>query len=65
MSCSLTFTVEARNPEAARCRTVLTNHYAGWTVGTPQTEETQNRLIAARNKAIVVSVDYRLCARSS
>ncbi|OAL53562.1 lipase esterase family protein [Pyrenochaeta sp. DS3sAY3a] len=35
-------------------------HGGGWTVGTPQTEETQNRLIAARNKAIVVSVDYRL-----
>ncbi|KAF2020075.1 lipase esterase family protein [Aaosphaeria arxii CBS 175.79] len=35
-------------------------HGGGWTVGMPQTEEGQNRLIAARNEAIVVSVNYRL-----
>ncbi|KAH7385685.1 lipase esterase family protein [Pyrenochaeta sp. MPI-SDFR-AT-0127] len=34
-------------------------HGGGWTVGTPQTEEGQNRMIAVRNNAIVVSVDYR------
>lgn len=32
---------------------------AGWTVGTPETEEAQNRLVAAKNQAVVVSVDYR------
>lgn len=54
--------VEASNLETAYHGTLLTNHYPGWTVGMPQTEEGQNRLIAARNKAIVVSVDYRLYA---
>ncbi|KAK9777149.1 putative Lipase esterase family protein [Seiridium cardinale] len=34
-------------------------HGGGWTVGSPETEEAQNRLIAARNEAVVVSVDYR------
>ncbi|KAH8648237.1 lipase esterase family protein [Ilyonectria robusta] len=32
---------------------------AGWTFGTPDAEEAQNRLVAAKNKAVVVSVDYR------
>lgn len=32
---------------------------AGWVLGSPETEEGQNRLIAAKNKAVVVSVDYR------
>ena len=36
-----------------------TEAQAGWTVGTPETEEAQNRHIAAKNKAVVVSVDYR------
>lgn len=31
----------------------------GWVVGTPETEEAQNRLIAVGNNAVVVSVDYR------
>ncbi|CAK7234688.1 hypothetical protein SBRCBS47491_009033 [Sporothrix bragantina] len=35
-------------------------HGGGWTVGTPETEEAQNRFVAARNGAVVVSVDYRL-----
>ncbi|KAH8896920.1 lipase esterase family protein [Thozetella sp. PMI_491] len=34
-------------------------HGGGWTVGTPETEETQNRLIAHKNNVVVVSVDYR------
>ncbi|KAI9745056.1 MAG: hypothetical protein M1818_001334 [Claussenomyces sp. TS43310] len=34
-------------------------HGGGWVVGTPETEEAQNRLIAAKNNAVVVSVDYR------
>ncbi|KAI0136172.1 lipase esterase family protein [Xylariales sp. AK1849] len=34
-------------------------HGGGWTVGTPETEEAQNRFIAAKNQAVVVSVDYR------
>lgn len=35
-------------------------HGGGWTVGTPETEEAQNRLVAAGTDAVVVSVDYRL-----
>ncbi|KAJ9145078.1 Lipase esterase family protein [Pleurostoma richardsiae] len=34
-------------------------HGGGWTVGTPETEEVQNRLVAVKNRAVVVSVDYR------
>ncbi|KAJ3530541.1 hypothetical protein NM208_g9281 [Fusarium decemcellulare] len=34
-------------------------HGGGWTVGSPETEENQNRLITVRNNAVVVSVDYR------
>ncbi|PMD33045.1 lipase esterase family protein [Hyaloscypha variabilis F] len=34
-------------------------HGGGWVVGTPETEEAQNRLIAVKCNAIVVSVDYR------
>jgi acetyl esterase/lipase len=36
-----------------------TDGHAGWTVGTPETEEAQNRQVAAKNKTVVVSVDYR------
>jgi hypothetical protein len=32
---------------------------AGWVLGQPETEEAQNRIIALKNKAVVVSVDYR------
>ena len=32
---------------------------AGWVLGSPETEEAQNRFIAMNNKAVVVSVDYR------
>ena len=32
----------------------------GWVVGKHDTEEGQNRLVAAVNKAVVVSVDYRM-----
>lgn len=39
---------------------VLLRYHLGWTVGTPETEEIQNRLIAVRNNAVVISVDYRL-----
>lgn len=39
-------------------------HGGGWTVGTPETEEAQNRFIAAGNDAVVVSVDYRLSVGS-
>lgn len=28
-------------------------------MGSPETEETQNRLVAYTNRAVVVSVDYR------
>ncbi|CAK7205367.1 hypothetical protein SEUCBS139899_008137 [Sporothrix eucalyptigena] len=35
-------------------------HGGGWMVGTPETEEAQNRFIAMRNDAVVVAVDYRL-----
>lgn len=35
--------------------------YAGWVLGTPQTEEAQNRLVAYKCQAVVVSVDYRKC----
>ncbi len=31
----------------------------GWVLGHPETEEAQNRIIALKNKAVVVSVDYR------
>ncbi|EXJ87218.1 hypothetical protein A1O3_04177 [Capronia epimyces CBS 606.96] len=34
-------------------------HGGGWVLGVPETEEAQNRIIAVRNKAVVVSVDYR------
>ncbi|KAH7134491.1 lipase esterase family protein [Dactylonectria estremocensis] len=34
-------------------------HGGGWTVGSPETEEAQNRLIAVKNNAVVCSVDYR------
>jgi len=36
---------------------------SGWTVGTHDTEEGQNRWIAAHNKAVVVSVDYRMAPK--
>jgi hypothetical protein len=32
---------------------------SGWTVGSPESEEGQNRIITVRNDAVVVSVDYR------
>ncbi|KAL1888132.1 hypothetical protein Sste5346_009742 [Sporothrix stenoceras] len=35
-------------------------HGGGWTVGTPETEEAQNRMVAAGTDCVVVSVDYRL-----
>jgi acetyl esterase/lipase len=35
-------------------------HCIGWTVGGHTTEEGQDRLIASKNKAVVVSVDYRM-----
>lgn len=38
----------------------LNVHGGGWTVGGPDAEEPQNRFIAVENKAVVVSVDYRL-----
>lgn len=28
-------------------------------MGSPESEEAQNRLVAAKNRAVVVSVDYR------
>ena len=31
----------------------------GWAVGSHGTEEGQNRLITARNRAVVVSINYR------
>ncbi|KAK5207783.1 hypothetical protein LTS03_005969 [Exophiala xenobiotica] len=34
-------------------------HGGGWVLGQPETEEAQNRIIALKNKAVVVSVDYR------
>ncbi|KIV81006.1 hypothetical protein PV11_08460 [Exophiala sideris] len=34
-------------------------HGGGWVLGQPETEEAQNRMIALKNKAVVVSVDYR------
>ncbi|KAH8714616.1 lipase esterase family protein [Ilyonectria robusta] len=34
-------------------------HGGGWTTGSPETEEAQNRLIAANCSAVVCSVDYR------
>jgi acetyl esterase/lipase len=34
-------------------------HGGGWVVGTPETEEAQNRLIVVKCNAVVVSVDYR------
>ncbi|KAM5370013.1 hypothetical protein ACJZ2D_008696 [Fusarium nematophilum] len=34
-------------------------HGGGWTVGSPETEEAQNRLIAVKNDVVVCSVDYR------
>lgn len=35
------------------------NELTGWTVGDPETEEAQNRFIASKNGAVVVSFDYR------
>lgn len=37
----------------------LTEIWAGWVIGTPETEEAQNRLIAVKCNAVVVSTDYR------
>ncbi|KAH7142123.1 lipase esterase family protein [Dactylonectria macrodidyma] len=34
-------------------------HGGGWTVGSPETEEAQNRLITVKNDVVVCSVDYR------
>ncbi|CAG9986532.1 unnamed protein product [Clonostachys byssicola] len=34
-------------------------HGGGWMTGNTESEETQNRLVAARNKVLVISVDYR------
>lgn len=36
-----------------------TDELKGWTVGDPKTEEAQNRFIASKNGAVVVSFDYR------
>jgi len=38
---------------------------AGWVLGTPETEEAQNRMIALKNRVVVVSVDYRKSAESA
>ncbi|CAK7232066.1 hypothetical protein SCUCBS95973_008136 [Sporothrix curviconia] len=47
--------------EAKEKRPLFYNiHGGGWAVGTTETEEAQNRFVAARNGAVVVSVDYRL-----
>lgn len=43
-----------------RCKAGLTFSIAvGWMTGNTESEETQNRLVAARNKVLVISVDYR------
>ncbi|EXJ92461.1 hypothetical protein A1O3_01012 [Capronia epimyces CBS 606.96] len=39
---------------------VLKAHGGGWTVGYHQTEEVENRMLAAHAGAVVVSVDYRM-----
>lgn len=41
---------------------IVSNVCKGWTVGSPESEEAQNRLLTDRNNAVVVSVDYRKCA---
>lgn len=35
-------------------------NFAGWSVGSHDIEEGQNRNVAAKTKSVVVSVDYRL-----
>jgi len=50
--------VSESNMEAEKCRSNFC--FSGWTVGTHDTEEGQNRWVAAHNKAVVVSVDYRM-----
>lgn len=35
-------------------------HGGGWTVGGHEIEEGMNRFVAGKNKAVVVSVDYRM-----
>ncbi|VUC23915.1 unnamed protein product [Clonostachys rosea] len=43
-----------------KSRTVFFNvHGGGWTVGTTETEENQNRLVCFKNNIVVISVDYR------
>lgn len=39
---------------------VTATHKSGWATGSHEMEEAQNRLVAGKSKAVVVSVDYRL-----
>ncbi|EXJ56087.1 hypothetical protein A1O7_09018 [Cladophialophora yegresii CBS 114405] len=39
---------------------VLKAHGGGWVVGSHETEEVENRFLAAKGNAVVVSVDYRM-----
>ena len=57
MSCFSTSTVGVR-VSGLDLRAVA-NLASGWTVGSPESEEGQNRIITVRNDAVVVSVDYR------
>ena len=47
------------NGLAFNLRSRMLTSITGWVMGVPETEEAQNRIIALKNKAVVLSVDYR------